>query len=72
MLVIMHVYTVGDGLSEGEINILHAIVTKKRLVIGGGIMLLAKLRMELFKKNQGNTILLYPLHILYFYNVVDT
>ena len=46
----MHVYTVGDGLSEGEINILHAIVTKKRLVIGGGMMLLAKLRMELFKK----------------------
>ena len=46
----MHVYTVGDGLSEGEINILHARVTKKRLVIGGGMMLLAKLRMELFKK----------------------
>ena len=47
----MHVYTVGDGLSEGEINILHAKVTKTRLVLGGGMMLLAKLRMELFKKN---------------------
>ena len=68
----MHVYTVGDGLSEGKINILHARVTKKRLVLGGGMMLLAKLRMELFKKIKEIRYYYTPLHILYFYNVVDT
>ena len=68
----MHVCTVGDGLSEGEINILHARVTKKRLVIGGGMMLLAKLRMELFKKIKEIRYYYIPLYILYFYNVVDT
>ena len=38
----MHVYTVGEGLSKGEIintYILHARVTKKRWVIVGGMML---------------------------------
>ena len=40
----MHVYTVGEGLSRGEIintyiYILHARVTKKRWVIVGGMML---------------------------------
>ena len=68
----MHVCTVGDGLSESEINILHARVTKKRLVIGGGMMLLAKLRMELFKKIKEIRYYYIPLYILYFYNVVDT
>ena len=40
----VYVYTVGEGLSEGEINILHARVTKKRWIIVGRDDVISKIK----------------------------